>query len=92
MGSKVDAPVTFPLELDPRLVSHDCHMTEPLQLAACVCHFGCKSVVSSLSLLHLLPSPPPALNSGHYTAYVRHMLSDKWYYYNDETVTEVNGH
>ena len=41
-GSKVDAPVTFPLELDPRLVSHDCHVTESLALAACVCHFGCK--------------------------------------------------
>ena len=41
-GSKVDAPVTFPLELDPHLVSHDCHMTGSLQLAACVCHFGCK--------------------------------------------------
>ena len=41
-GSKVDAPVTFPLELDPRLVSRDCHVTESLALAACVCHFGCK--------------------------------------------------
>jgi hypothetical protein len=65
----VDAPVSFPLELDPRLVSHDCHMTEPLQLAACVCHFG-------------------SLNCGHYTAYVRHMLSGEWAYYNDETVSQ----
>ena len=39
-GSKIDAPVRFPLELDPQLVSHDCHVTQPLQLAACVCHFG----------------------------------------------------
>ena len=45
-GSKVDAPVSFPLELDPRLVSHDCHMTDPLELAACVCHFGCKSITN----------------------------------------------
>jgi ubiquitin C-terminal hydrolase len=67
-GSKVDAPVTFPLELDPRLVSHDCHVTESLALAACVCHFG-------------------SLNCGHYTAYVKHMVTEEWTYCNDETVT-----
>ena len=41
-GSKVDTPVSFPLVLDPHLVSHDCHMTDSLELVACVCHFGCK--------------------------------------------------
>ena len=27
-------------------------------------------------------------NGGHYTCFSRHPLSDQWYYYNDETVTE----
>ncbi|XP_052783368.1 uncharacterized protein LOC128219583 [Mya arenaria] len=28
-------------------------------------------------------------HSGHYTAYARHPVDGKWYYYNDETVTEM---
>lgn len=27
-------------------------------------------------------------NSGHYTAYAKHAVDGKWYYYNDETVSE----
>lgn len=27
-------------------------------------------------------------NSGHYTSYAKHPEDGKWYYYNDETVTE----
>jgi hypothetical protein len=31
-----------------------------------------------------------SLSSGHYTAYVHHSNSDKWYYCNDDSITESN--
>ena len=47
-------------------------------------HFQLPPLDHELSIVPYL-----AADSGHYTAYSKHPLTDKWYYYNDETVTEV---
>ena len=28
------------------------------------------------------------VNSGHYTAYAKHPMTEKWYYFNDEQISE----
>ncbi|KAK3576537.1 hypothetical protein CHS0354_018043 [Potamilus streckersoni] len=60
--------------------------------------------LDNLDLSHFISGPKPkqlkydlysavchygGANSGHYTAYTRHPLDSKWYYYNDETATEL---
>ena len=32
------------------------------------------------------------VDSGHYTAYAKHVVNNKWYYYNDERCVEQTPH
>ena len=97
-ASKVETGVNFPMSLS--MPSSDSSSLTEFSLVSCVCHFGSMLInilffylSTSLALLPSLPpSLPPflqALNSGHYTSYSKQPVTSKWYYYNDETVTEV---
>ena len=86
VASKVDTSVVFPMSLSSSSFPHlSQNLSSELTLSGCVCHFGCKcSLFVSINLISFI-----AVNSGHYTAYSKQPVTNKWYYYNDESVTEV---
>ena len=94
-ASKVETGVNFPMSLS--MPSSDSSSLTEFSLVSCVCHFGSMLInILFFTSPSLLPSSPPslppflqALNSGHYTSYSKQPVTCKWYYYNDETVTEV---
>ncbi|KAL3870503.1 hypothetical protein ACJMK2_038558, partial [Sinanodonta woodiana] len=88
-SSKINTFVSFPLKnLDMRTYLHKDHNSKitSYDLIAVICHHGTAGGGSQVSSDHISVTNI----CGHYTAYCQNHLTEQWYEFDDQYVTEVD--